>query len=521
MIPGRFNLADYCVGQAAQAVPGKAALLVVDDVDRPETAERWTYQALDLAVRRIAGGLLAEGLLPGERILLRLPNCSDVALVFLGAIAAGLVPVPTSPQLTAADSAFLLADAAAAAVVHGGGVPLGQVPARCKVLGEAELARLKAATPLPSYAATMAEAPAFMIYTSGTSAQPKGVVHAQRTVIGRVPMQREWQGLSAADVMLHAGAFNWSFTLGVGLLDPWSAGATAVLYTGPKDIAMWPRLIDAVGATLFAAVPSLYRQILKYCLLEPGCLATLRHGLAAGEALAPAVLEDWRRATGKELYEAFGMSECSTFVSNGAGRPIRPGSPGKPQGGRPIAILPVDGGTTPAAAGSAGLLSIGRGDAGLMLGYWNRPEAEEQAFRGDWFVSGDLAVFDDDGYLWHRGRADEVLNAGGYRVSPRDVESALSACPGVAEVAVAEYRPRPDVTVLAAFVVRAEGCAVTADEILAAAAERLAGYKRPKQLFFVRSLPRSANGKLLRRALPGLAETAEATPQAPMSAPPS
>ena len=190
-----------------------------------------------------------------------------------------------------------------------------------------------------------------MIYTSGTTTRPKGVVHAHRTALGRVPMHHDWQGLTADDVMLHAGAFNWSYTLGVGLLDPWACGATAVLYNGPKDIEVWPKLIDAVGATLFAAVPSLYRQMLKYCDLAPGGLTTLRHGLAAGEALSPAIIESWRAATGKEIYEAFGMSECSTFISNRAGMPIRPGSPGKPQHGRRIAVIPVRGPNEPVACG--------------------------------------------------------------------------------------------------------------------------------------------------------------------------
>ena len=146
------------------------------------------------------------------------------------------------------------------------------MPPGCKILDEEAIARLKASPPLADHADTRAEAPAYMIYTSGTTTRPKGVVHAHRTALGRVPMHRDWQGLTADDVMLHAGAFNWSYTLGVGLLDPWACGATAVLYNGPKDIEVWPKLIDAVGATLFAAVPSLYRQMLKYCDLAPGSL---------------------------------------------------------------------------------------------------------------------------------------------------------------------------------------------------------------------------------------------------------
>ena len=189
-------------------------------------------------------------------------------------------------------------------------------------------------------------------------------------------------------------------------------------------------------------MPSLYRQILKYCDLDAGDLATLRHGLAAGEALSPALLEQWRAATGKEIYEAFGMSECSTFVSNHAGMPIRPGSPGKPQRGRSIASFRAPAPAEPLPAGEVGLLAIHRSDPGLMLGYWRRPEEEASAFRGDWFVGGDLAAFDEDGYLWHHGRADDVMNAGGYRVSPLEVEAALADCPGIAEVAVGEHRVR-------------------------------------------------------------------------------
>ncbi len=500
MIPTHFNLARHCLEPATRATPDKTALIVVSDVAMPQQAERWTYAELDLATRRVAAGLLATGLQPGDRIMLRLPNTSDYALLFFGAIAAGLVPIPVSAQLTEAEVAFLLDDCQAAAIAQVGSLAVAVVPAGCRILDETAINRLKASPPA-GYADTEAEAPAYMIYTSGTSTRPKGVVHAHRTALGRAPMHGDWQGLTAGDVMLHAGAFNWSYTLGVGLLDPWACGATAVLYNGPKDIEVWPKLIDTVGATLFAAVPSLYRQILKYCSPTPDSLATLRHGLAAGEALSPAILDAWRMATGREIYEAFGMSECSTFVSNREGMPIRPGSPGMPQRGRRIAILPVSGPAEPLPAGEIGLLAIHRGDAGPMRGYWRRPDEDERVFHGDWFAGGDLAAFDEDGYLWYHGRADDLMNAGGFRVSPLEVEAALAPCPGVAEIAVAEHRVRDDVSVIAAFVVRKDGADVSADDIAALATERLAAYKRPKQVFFVPALPRSANGKLLRRNL--------------------
>jgi acyl-coenzyme A synthetase/AMP-(fatty) acid ligase len=498
-IPPRFNLAGYCLGDAARDTPDKVALQVVGDMATSAHPESWTYGGLDRAVRGVAAGLLDDGFRPGDRLLLRLPNTSDYALLFFGAIAAGLVPIPVSAQLTEGEAAVLLEDSAAAAVVMASdsASSLGGV----RVLGPAAIARLKSSPPLANYADTAAEDPGYMLYTSGTSGRPKGVVHTQRVVLGREPMRRDWQAIGAYDVMLHAGAFNWSYTLGVGLLDPWAVGGTAVLYVGPRDVAIWPTLIRSTGATLFAAVPSLYRQILKYCRLERTDFTGVRHCLAAGEAMSPAIHDAWVEATGRELYEALGMSECSTFVSSGPDVPVRPGSAGKPQQGRRIAILPLEGGTGLLPTGETGLLAIHRSDPGLMLGYWRRPDEDALTTRGEWFVGGDLAAFDDDGYLFHRGRADDTMNAGGYRVSPVEVEAALADCPGVAEVGVAERHVRPDVSIVAAYVVRGAESGITEGDVLAHAASRLAAYKQPKQVIFLDSLPRSANGKLLRREL--------------------
>lgn len=498
--PARFNMARYCIGRAAAALPDKIALIVVTAPDAAlESAECWTYGALDDAVRRIAAGLLAEGLRPGDRLMLRMPNTSDYALLFFGAIAAGIVALPASSQLTQNEADFLLADSGAVAVAIGGDLEIDAGDSR--VLTPDDVTRLKKYEPLPDYALTACDDPAFLVYTSGTSGRPKGVLHAQRSAWGRRPMYDGWYGINSRDVILHAGAFNWTYTLGVGLTDPWANGATAVLYTGEKDIGIWPRLLEKTGATLFAAVPTLYRQILKYCDLDTCDLTRLRHGLTAGEALSPALLDAWRERTGKNLYEALGMSECSTYVSTGPSMEIRPGTPGKPQPGRSIAVLPVAGEPQPLPAGETGLLAIHRSDPGLMLGYWNRPDEDELVYRGEWFVGGDLAEFDADGYLWYHGRADDVMNAMGYRVSPAEVEAALSSHSSIAEVAVTELQVNEGVSIIAAFVVPREGAVPDKAAILAHAEKALAAYKRPRDVFFIETLPRTANGKVLRRLL--------------------
>ena len=314
-------------------------------------------------------------------------------------------------------------------------------------------------------------------------------------------MLAHWLGLSETDVMLHAGTMNWTYTLGVGITDPWSVGATAVLYNGPRDPSVWPRLIERHRATIFAAVPSLYRQILKYGDVAAFDLSSLRHGCTAGEALPPDLLDAWTETVRKPLYEALGMSEISTYVSTGPTIPQRRGSPGKPQPGRRVAILPVEGAPEPLPAGATGLLAVHRSEPGLMLGYWNRPDEEAQVLRGDWFAGGDLARLDDEGYLWFEGRNDDLMNAMGYRVSPNEVEGVLVAHPSVAEAGVAELRVRADVSVICGFVVLQPGAEPDAEAIVAWCGERLAAYKCPREIRFLDALPRTANGKVQRKRL--------------------
>ena len=502
--PTRFNMARYCLEVAARATPEKVALIVVSDahasVDR---AERWTYSQLNDAVKRVAAGLRGLGLATGDRLMIRMGNTSDYALLFFGAIAAGCVPLPSSAQLTEEEADFLLADSGARMLAMTEELAIRSPPG-VRVLGPADVAALRARYEPLDYAVTVADAPAFLIYTSGTTGQPKGVLHAQRSAWGRRLMYQGWYGIRSDDVILHAGAFNWTYTLGVGLTDPWANGATAVLYNGPRDVTIWPLLMAKFRATLFAAVPGLYRQILKYNDLNAFDLSSLRHGLTAGEALSTALLEQWRATTGKELYEALGMSECSTYVSSSPSVPVRPGSPGKPQTGRCVAALPVEGGEEPLPPGETGLLAVHRSDPGLMLGYWRRPEEEELVYRGPWFLGGDLVHFDADGYMIYHGRNDDVMNAMGYRVSPLEVEHCLSKHPAVAEVAVTELRVGEGVSVIAAFVVPRdpdEPAGIDAAPLLAYAHEHLAAYKCPREIIFTDSLPRTANGKVRRRDL--------------------
>jgi acyl-coenzyme A synthetase/AMP-(fatty) acid ligase len=485
--PAPFNLAEYVLAAGA-AQPDKIALQIV----RLTGAERWSYARLTAAVRGIGTGFLRAGLEPCDRLLLRLGNTVDFPLAYLGAIAVGVVPVPTSSQLTGPEITAMAGTLDPAAVVAGAGVALPDHPAR--VIPAADLAAWQALPPC-DWDRGSPDRLAYMVFTSGTSGRPRAVMHAHRAIWARRMMWDGWYGLTAEDRLMHAGAFNWTYTLGTGLMDPWAIGATALIPEAGIAPAQLPLLLKRFDATIFAAAPGVFRQLLK---MPVPALPRLRHGLSAGEKMPEPTRAAWEEATGTRVYEALGMSEVSTYVSACPARPAPPGTAGFPQPGRRVAVLGDDG--APVPRGSPGELAVDAGDPGLMLGYW-RAEAETAArFRDGWFLTGDTVVMEEDGAIRYLGRDDDMLNAGGFRVSPLEVERAFDAHPGIAESAAVELPVREGVSVIALCYVPAGG--PLDDETLAAhGAAQLARYKQPR-LFVARdALPKGPNNKLNRRAL--------------------
>ena len=486
-VPQCFNMAAHVLQASCARHPDKMALQIVT----PTGAERWSYARLLAAVQGAATGLLARGLVPGDRVLLRLGNQVEFPVAFLGALAAGLVPVATSAQLTQAEITPMAARVAPKLIVAAEGVALPDHPA--PVLAAADIRGMEALPPAPFHMGD-AERPGYLIFTSGTSGNPMAVVHAHRAILARAMMHQGWEGLGEADRLLHAGAFNWTYTLGTGLMDPWTVGATALIPgpgVGPDQLGL---LLKRFDATILAAAPGVYRQMLRAGL---PALPKLRHGLSAGEKMPEDLRSTWRAATGLQVYEALGMSEISTFISAAPGREPPPGATGFAQPGRRIAALGAD--LTPVPRGEAGQLAVDRADPGLMLGYLDAPEATAARLAGDWFLTGDMVSMDEAGAVTYLGRADDQMNAGGYRVSPAEVEAAMALFPGLTEAAVTEVEVKPGVTVIACFYTAAKALDPAA---LAAHAEaHLARYKQPRAFVHLDSLPRGANAKLNRRAL--------------------
>lgn len=481
-----FNLARYVLA-AGVDVPDKIALCCLGH----GTAERWTYAALTAAVRGTAAGLLAQGLQPGQIVLMRLGNTPDFPIAYLGAIAAGLVPVPTSSALTQAEVARMIAILDPAAVLHD-----PQVACARGDFSLIELANLRDMHTLApaDYHLGDAHRPGYIVFTSGTSGTPNAVVHAHRAITARAMMFDGWYGLRASDRVLHAGAFNWTYTLGTGLMDPWTCGATALIPTGGTPATDLAPLLSEHRATIFAAAPGVYRQMLKQ--ESAFGLPDLRHGLSAGEKMAQPVRAKWLAATGTPVFEAFGMSECSTFISGSPTTPARGDAIGVAQPGRRVAILGPNG-VLP--DGQPGTIAIHRDDPGLMLGYHGAPDQTAARYRGDWFVTGDHGMRDADGQITYLGRDDDMMNAGGFRVSPLEVEAALADFPGMTGVGVAQIEVKPGTAIIAAFYT---GPAPLDEATLHAyAQQRLARYKQPRAYVHVDALPTGGNGKLRRSAL--------------------
>ena len=509
-VPEYLNIGVACT-DAHLGTPVEARVAMVVEDDRLGTSSI-TYGELADRTGRFAQLLRDRGVAAGDRVLVRLPNSIDYPTAFLGAMKRGAIAVPTSTLLTPGEVRYLLEDSGASAMVIDeaawksmGGELRGAGKLEHVILGGAELERSLAGTaPVAPPEKTRAGDPAYLVYTSGTTGYPKGVLHAHRSLIGRSPASRYWFDFAPdgeeADRIVHSGKFNWTYVLGSALMDPLHRGKTVIAHEGKNDAATWPRLIAKHRATIFIGVPTVYRQILQKTGYTKADVPTLRHCMSAGEHLSDEVFEQWKERFGLGIYEAVGMSEFSYYLSQSKLRPIRPGSAGFPQPGHDVRLLDPET-RREVAPGEEGMICIAESDPGLFVRYWNLPEETAKLKHDGWFFTGDYARYDADGYLWFLGRKDDIIKSFGYRVSPYEVERVLKGHPAVADCAcIGEEAGDGKRLVVAYVIAHAEGM-VSADDLLAFGREHLAAYKAPKIVYLATNLPRTRNGKILRREI--------------------
>ena len=512
-LPEFLNIGVACtdahLGTSAQE---RVAMVVEDDAHGTSSI---TYRELAERTARFAQLLRTMGVAAGDRVLIRLPNSIDYPTAFFGTLKRGAIAVPTSTLLTAEEVRYLLQDSQAVAMVIDeagleamGGSLRGAGLLRDVIIAGAPLAQALAAAPrMQPPERTRAQDPAYLVYTSGTSGYPKGVLHGHRSLVGRMPAAHYWfdwplagSGADRVDRIVHSGKFNWTYVLGSALMDPLFRGQTVIAHEGGNDAATWPRLIAKHAATVLIGVPTIYRQILQRTSLGRADVPTLRHCMSAGEHLSDEVFAQWKARFGLDIYEAVGMSECSYYLSQNKLRPIRPGSAGFPQPGHDVRLLdPETRAEVP--RGEEGMIAIPEDDPGLFLRYWNMPEETARSRRDGWYLTGDYARADADGYLWFLGRKDDIIKSFGYRVSPYEVERVLKGHPAVADCACVGEDVEPGKRIVVAYVILQPEAKAGEKELLAFGREHLAAYKAPKAIYFAREFPRTRNGKILRREI--------------------
>ena len=514
-----FNAAGWLLGRNAAATPDRVA---VTAIDLDGSATDVTYAELDDLAWRAAAGLVAAGVRAEERILLCMADTPELLAMFLGGLYIGAVPVPVSTMATAADLASLASDsrarllgvsaeftaiAADAAALPGLReiVVAGEtsdlepllVPARARVrtlrgflaaAGPADLAAARGAEP------TLADSPAFWLYTSGTTGTPKAAMHRHGSLrTTALTYAADVLGIRPDDVCYSAAKFFFAYGLGNTMTFPFSVGARAILDRARATPARLASVLASTRPTLFFGAPTGYAAMLA-AGLPADTFASLRLGVSAGESFPADLYKRFTDAFGIEVLDGIGSTEAlHIFLSSRPGR-VRPGSTGEVVAGYQLRIENADGGAVP--DGEPGILYV-QGDS-VATGYWCRSAVSRQVFRGEWLRTGDIYARDADGYYTCLGRIDDVMKAGGQWVSPGEVEARLRVHPGVQQAVVVAVPDSDGLDKPVACVVAKAGAAPAEDELIAFCRAGLAAFKRPRRVFFLPEFPLTATGKVQR-----------------------
>jgi benzoate-CoA ligase len=503
-LPRDYNAAVDLISRNIDA--GRAQKIAIRD-------DRGAYSYADLAERidRFADLVTAMGILPEQRIMLCLLDGIDFPTAFLGAIKAGVVPVPVNTLLTNADYDFMLRDSRARLLVVSPPLLasfapiLDRHPALQVIVagedgaGHPRLADLMAQAKIGGEAAkTSCDDICFWLYSSGSTGAPKGAVHLHSHLIRTAELYGgPVLGIAEDDVVFSAAKLFFAYGLGNALTFPLVVGATSILMAERPTPAAVSRVLREAKPTIFYGVPTLYGALLASADLPPRDALALRRCVSAGEALPEDIGKRWEARTGTEILDGIGSTEMlHIFLSNRPGA-VRYGTTGKPVPGYGVRL--VDEAGQPVKRGEIGELQVA-GPTSAPL-YWNNRERSRTTFLGEWTRSGDKYIESADGYFTYCGRTDDMLKVGGIYVAPFEVEGALLSHEAVLEAAVIGVADELGLTKAKAFIVVKPG--VAADATLAEALqrhvkERLAPYKYPRWIEFIAELPKTATGKIQR-----------------------
>jgi acetyl-CoA synthetase len=516
-IPERYNMGVDVCDKFADITPNAPALI---DVLEDGSPRPYSYLELKRLSNRLANALLANGLSAGDRVGILLPQCPETALTHIACYKAGLIAVPLFTLFGEDALEYRLANSGTAAIVTDReNLPkIDAIKGRLNDLGlilsvdGAETgvhdfhALLSSASDTFTPVDSLAEDPALLIFTSGTTGPPKGALHAHRTLLGHFPGVQFMHDFfpKAGDRFWTPADWAWAGGLLDVLLPSLALGKSVLIYRGRKfDPEDTYRLLadhEVRNSFLPPTALKLMRQVERP---RERWNFALRSIFTGGEAMG-AELMDWGRDTfGFTINEGYGQTECNLVVGNCATiMAARPGSMGKPVPGHDVAIIDENGDVLP--AGVTGSIAVRSPNPVMFLGYWNNPEATADKYLGDWLLTGDIGQTDEDGYIWFVGRDDDVITSAGYRIGPGEIEDCLMSHPAVL-LAAAIGKPDPIRTeIVKAFIVANDGVepnAALTEEIRAHVRNRLSAHEYPREIEFVDDLPMTTTGKIMRREL--------------------
>ncbi|MDA8070515.1 MAG: benzoate-CoA ligase family protein [Actinomycetota bacterium] len=499
-----FNASEYLLDRRLDAGDGARQALT-------GIGGTVTYEALFDRVCRTAAGLRQLGLHPEQRVLLVMADSPELVVVYLAAMRMGAIPVPVSTMLHPRGLAELLRDSRArmlavtAAFAEVASAAAAEAPDLAGVLVDSA-ASIEVAVPVHALAdlagadadasvyPTGEDAPAFWLYTSGTTGEPKGAMHRHGSIRAVCETYgTQVLGIRPEDRCLSAAKAFFAYGLGNSVLFPLSVGATAILEPSPSRPEVIAARARQYGATLFFAGPTFFANMLK-CGLPKDALTGVRLAASAGEALPAALYRRWTSHFGVDILDGIGMTEMlHIFLSNRSGS-VRPGSTGVAVPGYELRIVDEEGRDVP--DGTPGTLLV-RGPS-TATGYWSRYEASRKVFEGEWLRTGDTYARDAEGYYQCLGRVGDMLKASGIWVSPSEVEERLMAHPAVAQAVVVAAPDADGLEKPVAFVILDAGAQATEEEVIEFCRQGLPSYERPRRVVFVTEYPTTATGKIRR-----------------------
>lgn len=516
-IPATYNIGvDICDRHAAAA--GRALIWE----EGPGRGGTYTFRDLKRLSDRLARGLAALGLDRGARAALMLPQTPEHAVGHIAIFKLGAVSVPLSRLFGPDALRYRLGDSGARVLLtdsdHVGKVLeiwddlpglrhivlCEREPRRtgdARILAMAEMLDRGSGEFAP--VETRAEDPALLIYTSGTTGPPKGALHAHRYLLGYNGVDYANNFFRPGDVYWSPADWAWVGGLLVGLFCPLAHGVPVVATTARFDPIAAFELMERHGVTNTLLSATALRKMAVE-VEEPKRFALrLRCVFSGGEKVTPEIYRWVEEKLGLRINEVYGQTEANILVGeNDPLIPPRPAPLGKPYPGHEVAVVDDDGKVL--APGELGVIAVRRGDPVVMLGYWGRPDATESAWRGDWFLTGDLGTRDEEGWIYYKGRADDVINSAGFRIGPAEVEGSLLSHPAVEQCAVIGVPDAVRGEAVKAFVLLKPGHSPSpalAQELVQHVKRHLGAFQQPREIEWVTELPMTVSGKIRRSEL--------------------